>query len=204
MSAQPHIMCMRVQCSVRVVIDCVTVTVGYLRSPFESNAEKTNVDGSGARSRGPAPCLASYCHASRRSWRHRTAATEEWRVIASRGEVVRFKSPWVRRLFRAGVMGKLADPTRLAEPDQRLSNLPEWQNEHPSNQLTKTGTVLSAQRGTPCVCHQRSFPAQTRGATSCTDGAQASLSARTRTSVRKCSASVCQTRSVHSCLISRC
>ena len=61
MISPPHIMCMRVQCSVRVVIDCVTVTVGYLRSPFESNAEKTNVDGSGARSIGPAPCFEVHC-----------------------------------------------------------------------------------------------------------------------------------------------
>ena len=85
MSSPPHIMCMRVQCSVRVVIDCVTVTVGYLRSPFESNAEKTNVDGSGARSIGPAPCLAVYGYSSRQPWRRRTAVTEEWqRVIRDR------------------------------------------------------------------------------------------------------------------------
>ena len=42
MSSQPHIMCM--QCSVRVVIDIVLLLTLHLRSPFESNAEKTNVD----------------------------------------------------------------------------------------------------------------------------------------------------------------
>ena len=73
MSTQPHIMCMRVRHSVRVVIDIV-LSVGYIRSPFESfesyesDTEKTNVDGSGARSIGPAPCFAVHSYSSRRSW----------------------------------------------------------------------------------------------------------------------------------------
>ena len=68
MSTQPHIMCMRVQHSVRVVIDIVLPLTLHLRSPFESDTEKTNVDGSGARSIGPAPCFAVHGYSSRRSW----------------------------------------------------------------------------------------------------------------------------------------
>ena len=66
MSSQPHIMCMLEQCtraqsSMSVLsLDCVTVGISaaHLSQAFESNAEKTNVDGSGARSKGPAPFFA--------------------------------------------------------------------------------------------------------------------------------------------------